>query len=98
MDIRTISDLENAVVRLSPEDLARFREWFVQFDAEAWDQQFAEDVRAERLDSLADQAIQAHRDGKTQELCGLWHRRSFGIAIAIFRHRFGSLPTRISRC
>jgi len=68
MDIMTIADLENAVAGLSPEDLNRFRAWFAQFDTEAWDQQFEEDVRAGRLDPLADQAIQAHRDGKTQEL------------------------------
>ena len=33
-----------------------FRDWFSEFDAVAWDKQFEEDVAAERLDALADEA------------------------------------------
>jgi hypothetical protein len=53
----TIDEIERAVTGLSPEDLTRFREWFLEFDAEAWDRQFAEDVASGRLDSLADEAL-----------------------------------------
>jgi hypothetical protein len=50
-------EIENAVSKLSTADLSIFREWFEQFDAEAWDKQFAEDVTAGRLDVLADEAL-----------------------------------------
>jgi len=29
--------------------LAAFRDWFLEFDADAWDQQFATDVKAGKL-------------------------------------------------
>ena len=50
--------------RLSLEDLAAFREWFVQLDAEAWDRQIEEDAAAGRLDSLAEEALEDLRQGR----------------------------------
>jgi hypothetical protein len=44
-------DLERRVKKLSPEELARFREWFADFDAQAWDRQFEADVEAGKLDA-----------------------------------------------
>ncbi len=60
----TIAEIEDAVRRLSPEDLAAFREWFVQLDAEAWDRQIEGDVAAGRLDSLAEEALEDLRQGR----------------------------------
>ncbi|HMD85172.1 MAG TPA: hypothetical protein VKO18_10800 [Terriglobia bacterium] len=60
----TIAEIEDAVRRLSPEDLAAFREWFVQLDAEAWDRQIEEDAAAGRLDSLAEEALEDLRQGR----------------------------------
>ena len=60
----TIAEIEDAVRRLCPEDLAAFREWFVQLDAEAWDRQIEEDVAAGRLDSLAEEALEDLRQGR----------------------------------
>ncbi len=70
----TVRDLENAVTGLSPEELQRFREWFIGFDdslvlaCDAWDRQIEEDIRSGKLDVLAESALQAHREGKTREL------------------------------
>ena len=60
----TIAEIEDAVRRLSPKDLAAFPEWFVQLDAEAWDRQIEEDVAAGRLDSLAEKALEDLRQGR----------------------------------
>jgi len=60
----TITEIEDAVRRLSLEDLAAFREWFVQLDAEAWDRQIEEDAAAGRLDSLAEEALEDLRQGR----------------------------------
>jgi len=60
----TIAEIEDAVRRLSPEDLAAFRDWFVQLDAEAWDRQIEEDAAAGRLDSLAEEALEDLRQGR----------------------------------
>jgi hypothetical protein len=60
----TIAEIEDAVRRLSPEDLAAFRECFVQLNTEAWDRQIEEDVAAGRLDSLAKEAREDLRQGR----------------------------------
>ena len=60
--------LENQIQSLSPEELARFREWFLEFDWSAWDRQFESDVGAGKLDSLAERALQQHDDGKSTPL------------------------------
>ena len=64
----TLNDLENAVTGLSSDELARFRAWFVEFDSDAWDRRLEEDVKSGKLDALAEEALQAHRAGKTTEL------------------------------
>ncbi len=64
----TIDEIERAVTALSPEELTRFREWFFEFDAAAWDRQFAEDVAAGRLNALADEALSDLAAGRTRPL------------------------------
>ena len=44
------------------------RAWFHEFDAVVWDRQLEEDVRAGKLDALADEALQAYKSGKCTEL------------------------------
>jgi len=64
----TIEDIENAVARLAPDQLAKFRDWFEQFDAAQFDQKIERDAKAGKLDSLADQAIDDFRKGRAREL------------------------------
>lgn len=64
----TIQEIEDAIRRLSAEELAALRAWFAEFDADAWDQQFEEDVAAGRLDALADEALEDLREGRCTDL------------------------------
>ena len=64
----TVFEIENAVQKLSRGDLTTFREWFLGFDAAAWDKQFEEDVGAGSLDALADEALQDLREGRCTAL------------------------------
>ena len=64
----TVKEIEAAVSKLSDDDLATFRSWFTEFDAEAWDRQFEKDVAAGRLDALADEAIADLRNGRCTDL------------------------------
>jgi hypothetical protein len=64
----SIIDIEHAVEKLPPDELAKFREWFAQFDAARWDQQFEADVAAGRLDALGAEALADLRDGRTTDL------------------------------
>jgi len=63
-----IEKVEHEIERFDPAELAAFREWFRQYDAEQWDRQLEEDLRAGRLDSLAEEALAAHQAGKSKEL------------------------------
>lgn len=60
----TIDEIEDAVRRLAPTELAAFRAWFAEFDAAAWDRQIEQDVAAGRLDALADEALNDLRQGR----------------------------------
>lgn len=64
----TIQEIEDAIRKLSAEELAAFRAWFTEFDAEAWDRRFEEDVAAGRLDALADEALEDLREGRCTDL------------------------------
>ena len=63
-----VEAVEREVQSLSPSELAAFRKWFHKFDAAAWDRQIEEDVRAGKLDRLADETLQALKAGKCTEL------------------------------
>lgn len=60
----TATEIERAIEKLPPEELARLREWFAKFDGDRWDCKFEEDVAAGRLDALANEAIDELKDGK----------------------------------
>ncbi len=64
----TIEDIENAVAKLAPDQFAKFRDWFEQFDAARFDQKIERDAKADKLDSLANQAIDDFRKGRAREL------------------------------
>ena len=64
----TVQEIEDAVAHLPDPDLGRFRAWFAEFDAEAWDREFEEDAKSGKLDSLADKALQELAQGRCSEL------------------------------
>lgn len=64
----SITEIEQAITELSPEELARFREWFQEFDAQVWDEQIEKDAKTGKLDKIADKAVDEYRAGKAKEL------------------------------
>ena len=63
-----LEQIETQIQELSAEELATLREWFANFDAEAWDRQLEADVKAGKLDTLAERALQDHRAGRSTKL------------------------------
>lgn len=57
MNSSTVTEIEDAVRRLSDAERAQFRAWFAEFDAAEWDRQFDADVATGRLDWLAAEAV-----------------------------------------
>jgi hypothetical protein len=62
--MRSVNDIEEAVLRLTPAELDAFRTWFAEFDAASWDRQMEDDVATGRLDTLADEALEDLRAGR----------------------------------
>lgn len=63
-----LQEIEAAISKLSADELAAFRAWFAEFDAEIWDRKFEEDVAAGRLDGLANRALQHLQEGRCTDL------------------------------
>jgi hypothetical protein len=63
-----VEKIEVEVRALSSEELAAFRKWFREFDADAWDCEIEADALAGKLDALSDRALSDHRAGKTSPL------------------------------
>lgn len=63
-----VEKIEIQIAELSSAELAAFRKWFVEFDASAWDRQLEADVKAGRLDGLAENALKDHAAGRSREI------------------------------
>ena len=63
-----VGDIEQQIRDLTPAELAAFRRWFLEFDAQVWDRQIEEDLREGKLDGLADEALASHLAGKSKEI------------------------------
>jgi hypothetical protein len=63
-----VEKIEQDIRKLNKDELSAFRRWFREYDSDEWDRQIEEDVRAGKLDKLAEEALAAHRSGKSKEL------------------------------
>ena len=64
----TLDEIEKAVATLSPDDLARFRAWFQEFESRQFDERIERDAQSGRLDGLAEEALRDYRLGLAREL------------------------------
>jgi len=63
-----VEKIEREIEALSGQELAQLRAWFVEFDWSAWDRQLAADVKAGRVDQVAESARRDHAAGETRPL------------------------------
>ena len=63
-----LEELENRIRKLAPEDLAKFRVWFVEFDHVLWDRQIQADVKGGKLDKLVNEARTDYKAGKARKI------------------------------
>jgi hypothetical protein len=64
----TVHEIEEAIRKLGPQDLAALRDWFAAFDADLWDRQLEQDVAAGRLDRFAEEALRDLSEGRCKDL------------------------------
>lgn len=60
-----VETVERELEALSAAELAEFRRWYAELDAELWDRQLEADVHAGKLDALADEALRKHAAGQS---------------------------------
>jgi hypothetical protein len=63
-----VEHIEQQIAALSADELAAFRRWFAEFDADAWDRQIEADLNAGKLDRLIAEAEADYNSGKTRDL------------------------------
>ena len=64
----TRQEIQEAVRKLSAEDLESFRVWFADFDATAWDRELESDAAGGLLDSFANEALEDFKNGRCRPL------------------------------
>jgi hypothetical protein len=64
----TIEAIENAIEKLSPQELSKFRRWFQEFDAFSWDEQIELDAASGKLDAVRKAALNEYHEGRAREL------------------------------
>ncbi len=68
----TVKEIEAAISKLPKYDLVALREWFADFEARIWDEQFENDAKSGKLDKLAKKAVE---DYQSKE-CHLYSRNN----------------------
>ena len=63
-----LEDIERATARLSPDELAKLRAWFEEFDARVFDETIEQDAKSGKLDKLAAVALADHKAGRSRRL------------------------------
>jgi predicted esterase len=63
-----VKEIESAIARLPPSELAELARWFEEYHARVWDEQIEQDLKAGRLDELIEQAEQEFERGQCEPL------------------------------
>jgi hypothetical protein len=63
-----VEKIGREIQEFSPAELAAFRKWFREFDAEEWDRQIMEDVQTGKLEALAEAALKTYASGRCEEM------------------------------
>ncbi|MBI2889768.1 MAG: hypothetical protein HYY13_03180 [Nitrospirae bacterium] len=61
-----VERIEAEIAKLKPAEARRLAKWLEKYFEDEWDKQIEEDAKAGRLDSLIEEAIEDHRQGKTR--------------------------------
>lgn len=64
----SVQSLEQQVQKLSAREFAEFRDWFLDYQWQAWDEQLEQDVKGGKLDELMRKARADQTAGRTKPL------------------------------
>lgn len=63
-----LEDIKQAAAKLDPNELKALRVWLDDLEAQNFDDRIERDIRAGKLDWLAEEGLAEHRAGKTRKL------------------------------
>ena len=66
--LMSVTEIKTSIAQLPPADLADLTEWFEEFQADAWDQQIANDVKAGRFEAVLRRVEEQAKSGQCQPL------------------------------
>jgi hypothetical protein len=66
--VMQVEEIKSAITLLSRSELVDFGEWFRHFEAQVWDAQIEEDIKAGKLDRLAEEALADFEAGRCTEV------------------------------
>jgi hypothetical protein len=64
----SVQEIEKAIIKLPPGDLADLVEWLDDYQAASWDRQIAQDSKAGRFEALIDRAREQRKIGQCKPL------------------------------
>jgi len=62
-----LEQIQSSIEELSPEEIAKLREWLDELDARLFDEKIERDAKAGKLDKLAEEARANLRSGRGEE-------------------------------
>ena len=66
--MRKVQELEQQIQKLSREEFAELREWFLEQDWKAWDAQLEDDAKSGKLDELISEGQAEYESGRARKL------------------------------
>ena len=66
--MKTLSQIQQAVLALCEADYTKFRNWFTELDWEKWDKEIESDSESGKLDFLIAEALEAKLKGELRDL------------------------------
>jgi hypothetical protein len=63
-----LSEIENSIATLKEEEYLKFREWFLEYENEKWDNKIANSGTTNKLSDMAQQAIDDFKKGNFKSL------------------------------
>jgi hypothetical protein len=64
----TVQEIETAIQKLKPKEIREVGDWLDELREDLWDRQIDADIKAGRLDKLADKALEDYRAGRCKPL------------------------------
>jgi len=65
--MRKAEEIEDQIQKLSREEFAELRDWFLEQDWKAWDAQIEADAKAGKLDRLVSEAEAEYKSGRARK-------------------------------